>query len=94
MIAQLFGYHKEFYEEAEYRPYFRLSTIPCGIKEQARARQSGEICGLAARRALELTRPFLANRLDGVVEALEEARAILVGEGRRSTGHGAEIAKL
>jgi hypothetical protein len=28
--------------------YFRLKKIPCGFKEQARARHPGEKCGLAA----------------------------------------------
>jgi len=40
--------HKEFYEEAEYRPYLRLSKISCENKGQARTRQSGEKCGLGA----------------------------------------------
>jgi hypothetical protein len=62
MIVQLSGFTGVFFEGAEYGPYFRLTTawkqeveqrmeqLPrkkfCGCKEQARVRQSGEICGL------------------------------------------------
>jgi len=39
--------HKGFFEGAEYGLYFRLRKIPCGFKDQAKARQSGKKCGLA-----------------------------------------------
>jgi len=46
MIAQGFGFTRDFAKERNNRAYFRLSKIPCGFKEQARARQSGEKFGL------------------------------------------------
>jgi len=48
MIAQGFGFTRDFLKERNNRAYFRLKKIPCGFKEQARARHPGEICGLAA----------------------------------------------
>jgi len=46
MIAQSFGSTRDFLKERNNRAYFRLKKIPCGFKEQARARHPGEICGL------------------------------------------------
>jgi len=46
MIAQGFGFTREFLKERNNPAYFRLKKIPCGFKEQARARHPGEICGL------------------------------------------------
>jgi hypothetical protein len=47
MIAQGFGFTRDFLKERNNRAYFRLKKIPCGFKEQARARHPGEKCGLA-----------------------------------------------
>ena len=46
IIAQGFGFTRDFLKERNNRAYFRLKKIPCGFKEQARARHPGEICGL------------------------------------------------
>jgi len=48
MIAQGFGFTRDFLKERNNRAYFRLKKIPCGFKEQASARQPGEIWGLVA----------------------------------------------
>jgi len=50
MIAQGFGFTRDFLKERNNSAYFRLKKIPCGFKEQARARHPGEICGLALLR--------------------------------------------
>ncbi len=46
MIAQGFGFTREFLKERNNSAYFRLKKIPCEFKEQARARHPGEKCGL------------------------------------------------
>ena len=46
MIAQGFGFTRDFLKEWNNSAYFRLKKIPCEFKEQARARHPGEICGL------------------------------------------------
>ena len=46
MIAPRFGSTKKFAKERNNSVYFRLSKILCGFKDQARARPSGETCGL------------------------------------------------
>jgi len=47
MIAQGFGFTRDFLKEWNNSAYCRLKKIPCGFKEQARARHPGEKCGLA-----------------------------------------------
>ncbi len=46
IIAQGFEFTRDFVRERNNRVYFRLNKMPCGFKEQARARQSGEKSGL------------------------------------------------
>jgi hypothetical protein len=46
MIAQGFGFTRDFLKERNNSAYFRLKKIPCEFKEQARARHPGEKCGL------------------------------------------------
>ena len=46
MIAQGFGFTRDFLKERNNSAYFRLKKIPCGFKEQARVRHPGEKCGL------------------------------------------------
>ncbi len=46
MIAQGFGFTRDFLKERNNSAYFRLKKIPCGFKQQARARHPGEKCGL------------------------------------------------
>jgi hypothetical protein len=46
MIAQGFGFTRDFLKERNNSAYCRLKKIPCGFKEQARARHPGEKCGL------------------------------------------------
>ncbi len=46
MIAQGFGFTGDFLKERNNSAYFRLKKIPCGFKQQARARHTGEKCGL------------------------------------------------
>jgi len=46
MIAQGFGFTRDFLKEWNNGAYFRLKKIPCEFKEQARARHPGEKCGL------------------------------------------------
>ncbi len=46
MIAQGFESTRDFLKERNNSAYFRLKKIPCGFKEQARARHTGEKCGL------------------------------------------------
>jgi hypothetical protein len=46
MITQRFEATKDFAKEWNNRVYFRLSKILCGLKDQVRARSSGEKCGL------------------------------------------------
>jgi hypothetical protein len=46
MIAQSFGFTRDFLKERNNRAYFRLKKIPCEFKEQARARHPGVKCGL------------------------------------------------
>ncbi len=46
MIAQGFGFTMDFLKERNNNAYFRLKKIPCGFKQQARARHTGEKCGL------------------------------------------------
>jgi hypothetical protein len=50
MIAQGFGFTRDFLKERNNSAYFRLKKIPCEFKEQARARHPGEKCGLAIAR--------------------------------------------
>ena len=47
MIAQGFGFARDFLKERNNSAYFRLKKMPCEFKEQARPRHPGEICGLA-----------------------------------------------
>jgi len=47
MIAQDFGFTRDFLKERNNSTYCRLKKIPCGFKEQARARHPGEKCGLS-----------------------------------------------
>jgi len=47
MIAQGFGFTRDFLKERNNSAYCRLKNIPCEFKEQARARHPGEKCGLA-----------------------------------------------
>ncbi len=47
MIAQGFGFTRDFLKEWNNSAYFRLKKIPCEFKEQARAHHPGEKCGLA-----------------------------------------------
>ncbi len=49
MIAQGFGFTRDFLKEWNNSAYFRLKKIPCEFKEQARARHTGEKCGLTPR---------------------------------------------
>ena len=46
MIAQGFGFTRDFLKKRNNSAYFRLKKIPCGFKEQAGARHPGEKCGL------------------------------------------------
>ena len=46
IIAQGFGFTRDFLKERNNSAYCRLKKIPCGFKEQARARHPGEKCGL------------------------------------------------
>ena len=46
MIAQEFVFTRDFLIERNSRVYFRVKKIPCGNKDQARARVAGEKCGL------------------------------------------------
>jgi len=46
MIAQGFGFTRDFLKERNNSAYFRLKKIPCEFKGQARARHPGEKCGL------------------------------------------------
>jgi len=46
MIAQGFGFTRDFLKERNNSAYFRLKKIPCEFKEQARAHHPGEKCGL------------------------------------------------
>jgi len=48
MIAQGFGFTRDFLKEWNNTAYCRLKKITCGFKEQARARHPGEKCGLAS----------------------------------------------
>jgi hypothetical protein len=45
MIAQGFGFTRDFLKERDNSAYCRLKKIPCGFKEQARARHPGEKYG-------------------------------------------------
>ncbi len=46
MIAQGLGFTGNFLKERNNSAYSRLKKIPCGFKQQARARHTGEKCGL------------------------------------------------
>ncbi len=46
IIAQGFGFTRDFLKERNNSVYCRLKKIPCGFKQQARARHPGEKCGL------------------------------------------------
>jgi len=46
MIAQGFGFTKDFPKKWNNSAYFRLRKILCGFKDQARDRHPGEKCGL------------------------------------------------
>jgi hypothetical protein len=46
IIAQDFGFTRDFLKERNNSAYCRLKKIPCGFKEQARACHPGEKCGL------------------------------------------------
>ncbi len=64
MIAQGFGFTRDFLKERNNSAYFRLKKIPCGFKEQARARHPGEICGLTAQ--------FVANCIEPLYEQISD----------------------
>jgi hypothetical protein len=49
MIAQGFGFTRDFLKERNNSAYCRLNKIPCVFKEQARARHPGEKCRLEVR---------------------------------------------
>jgi hypothetical protein len=49
IIAQGFGFTRDFLKERNNSAYCRLKKIHCEFKEQARARHPGEKCGLGAR---------------------------------------------
>jgi hypothetical protein len=51
IIAQGFGFTRDFLKKWNNSAYCRLKKIPCGFKEQARTRHPGEKCGLAFARA-------------------------------------------
>jgi hypothetical protein len=46
MIAPGFGFTRHFPKAWNNSVYFQLRKMPCGFKEQARARHPGEKCGL------------------------------------------------
>jgi len=46
IIAQGFGFTRDYLKERNNSAYCRLKKIPCEFKEQARARHPGEKCGL------------------------------------------------
>ena len=52
MIAQEIVFTRDFLTERNSRAYFRAKKIPCGNKNQARARVAGEKCGLDLGSAL------------------------------------------
>jgi hypothetical protein len=54
MIAQGFEFTRDFLMERNNNAYFRLKKISCELKEQTRARQAGDKCGLT---------PMFRNRL-------------------------------
>ncbi len=66
MIAQGFGFTGDFVKERNISVYFRLNKIPCGFKEQARARQSGEISGLKSERGQRAVQCRVAPLLHGI----------------------------
>ena len=47
IIAQGFGFTRDFLKERNNSAYCRLKKIPCEFKQQARAGHPGENCGLA-----------------------------------------------
>ena len=60
MIAQEIVFTRDFVTERNSRAYFRAKKIPCGNKDQARARVAGEKCGLGRHRVLP--RACVSNR--------------------------------
>jgi hypothetical protein len=46
IIAQGFGFTRDFLKERNNSAYCRLKKIPCEFKKQARSRHPGEKCGL------------------------------------------------
>jgi len=63
MIAQGFGFTRDFLKERNNSAYFRLKKIPCGFKEQARDRHPGEKYGLEF-----LAHPKTRLRRPGILE--------------------------
>ena len=68
IIAQGFGFTRDYLKERNNSAYCRLKKIPCEFKEQARARHPGEKCGLvisdnliACKISFNLTRMPLAE---------------------------------
>jgi len=57
IIAQGFGFTRDFLKERNNSAYCRLKKIPCGFKEQARARHPDEKCGLGKRTPVNLIVP-------------------------------------
>ena len=57
MIAQQFGFTKDFAKKWNNSVYFRQSKILCKFKDQARARPSGEKCGLGSENIDQRNRP-------------------------------------
>jgi hypothetical protein len=49
IIAQGFGFTRDFLKERNNSAYCRLKKIPCGFKEQARDRHPGEKYGLGTK---------------------------------------------
>ena len=62
IIAQGFGFTRDYLKERNNSAYFRLKKIPCEFKEQARARHPGEKCGLEASRPGVKAHPWHRSR--------------------------------
>ncbi len=61
MIAQGFGFTRNFLKERNNSAYFRLKKIPCEFKEKARARHTDEKCGLKFRGTMTITKTYQAG---------------------------------
>ncbi len=78
MIAQGFGFTRNFLKERNNSAYFRLKKIPCGFKQQARARLTGEKCGLG-----KMSIPLPS----GQVEPLPTGPQVIAGFGDSAYRH-------